>query len=441
MNPPSLTYPLNPVDFVLLVTHESLRQRGYCGLSVMVVVEAEGELDPRAVSEAARELGRTYPALSARLRCSAVLRRPRWVIDPAARPEEAVAYEHVRTEAGRGEDVDPLSELLDEPVDIRRGPQVKLVHLDSGDGRHRLGLRWAHPLMDFEGGHLLLRSLSEIMEGRPPTLGCDPRAVFPPPFEPRSLHATMRKVWRERWRYVVCDRHHQPRIVKKPEGAPQRCRLALRTYDAERRRRFEELAKERTAPGPLRYSRAMIVALGRAYLKMATDRGRPRPHYIFPLPLPLSRSTARPGVHGNYVTIPWVIFEQSELEDWGRADAAAARQFAAYHEQRMDEATWLMYRAATRWPLPVLSWLMSHRRPRAAAGHTGYQFDDGVTRLGTARITNLAGAGPMNCHPGWMLGRTTYRDKMSLSISYFEDYFDTPSVGDFLDRLEEELFD
>ena len=76
-----------------------------------------------------------------------------------------------------------------------------------------------------------------------------------------------------------------------------------------------------------------------------------------------------------------------------------------------------------------------------AAGLTGYQFDDSVTHLGSAVVTNLAGAGPMNCHPGWMFGRTTFGDRMSLSLTYFEVYFDTPNVERFFDLMEQELIE
>ena len=84
--------------------------------------------------------------------------------------------------------------------------------------------------------------------------------------------------------------------------------------------------------------------------------------------------------------------------------------------------------------------LTVHRHARAAAVLTGYQCDDSVTHLGGAKITNLAGVGPPDCHPGWLLCRITFADTMSLSITYFEDYFDAPNVKEFFDLLEIELF-
>jgi hypothetical protein len=228
--------------------------------------------------------------------------------------------------------------------------------------------------------------------------------------------------------------------VKRLENASKRCRFVLRTYGPGQREEFESLAKARTAPGPLRYSRATLVGLARAYVAMATQRGRPREHYLFPFPLPLPRTGPRPGIHGNYVTIPWIIFAAADLADWATADATASRQFAEFFSKGRDQAEWCMYRGAARWPLGLTRLLTVHRRVRAAAALTGYQCDDSVTHLGEARITNLAGAGPPDCHPGWLLGRTSYGGTMSLSITYFEDYFDTPSVQEFFDRLEEELF-
>jgi hypothetical protein len=293
--------------------------------------------------------------------------------------------------------------------------------------------------MDIEGGHVLLKALHELLVGREPTLNSDPRAMFPDPFG-ENAYVAARRAWQGRLLYAQYTRFRQPRVVEKPHDAPQTCRLALRTHSAKQRQRFETLAKERTQPGPLRYSRAILVALGRAYHRMASKQGRPRSHYLFPQSVPAPRSGPPPGVCGNYVTVPWIAFAAEELADWATADAAAARQFRDYFEMHRDQAMWYMYRASSRWPLGLTRWLTTHRPPRGAAGFTGYQFDDSVTHLGTARVTNLAGAGPMNCHPGWMFGRTTFGDQMSLSITYFEDYFDTPNVGRFFDLMEEELF-
>lgn len=434
------TYPLNPADHVLLVTHESLQYRGYCGLNVMLIADLEGRLEPAELSEAVRELGRRYPALSAHIKFKPILNQPYWHIAEDAQLEDAVEYVYHRIDPQSDDGLTPLSHALNDRVDVRRGPQLRLVHVDFGDGRHRIGLRWEHALMDVEGAHRLLRCLHEIMSGMEPTLDPDPLAVLPPPFTPRFPKSILR-VWQGQWRYVACDCLQQPRIVGKPETTSQRCLFTLRSYDAEKRKQFEELAKARTSAGPLRYSRAMIVALGRTYLRMCTEKGRPRSHYMFPLPLPLNRNGPRPGVHGNYVTIPWIIFRTADLADWTTADAVAATQFREFFEKHRDEATWMMYKQAAAWHFGLTRWFTTHRKPRAAAGFTGYQFDDSVTRLGQAVITNLAGAGPMNCHPGWMLGRTTYGDRMSLSITYFEDYFDTPNVIEFFDLLEKELFD
>lgn len=435
----ALAYSLNPVDHVLLVTHESLRHRGYCGLSVMLIADLEGPLPSAELQRALRELGARYPALSAHIRYSPLLRRPYWRLVGFEPFEGAVEYEHHQLNPDRDSLLAPLNRAIDDPVDVHRGPQLRLVHVEMPGNRHRLALRWAHPLMDIEGGHALLGALHELLSGREPTLNPDPTSKFPEPFAAKFPAAQLR-AWQGRFLYASYDRLRQPRIVQRPEAAPQRCRLALRTYSGAQRARFEALAKERTAVGPLRYSRAILVALARAYHQTATRQGRPRSHYLFPQSLPLPRMGPRPGVCGNFVSIPWIVFAAGDLEDRAKADAVAARQFCDFFEKRRDQAMWYMYRASARWPFGVTRWLTTHRLPRAAAGFTGYQFDQSVTYLGSARVTNLSGAGPMNCHPGWMFGRTTFGDRMNLSITYFEDYFDTPNVERFLDLMEQELF-
>lgn len=434
-----LTYPLNPTDYVLLAMHESLQRRGYCGLNVMLIAELEGDLDPQELAHAVRALGHTYPALSAHLTLD-FLGRPRWRITEDARLEDAVEYLPTSTNGADNDGWAAFDETIDAPVNLRAGPQLRLVHVQLGGNRHRLGLRWAHPLMDFEGGHLLLRCLHELLTGQSPSLDPDPRAIHPPPYDP-SFPLSVWRTWCGQYLFRRVERIRQPRIVRRPEGATQRCRVIVRTYDPPRRARFEAAAKGRTSEGPLRYSRDFLISLARTYRAMATERGRPQALYAFPLPLPLPRPGQRPGVHGNYVTIPWFVFETDDLADRRRADAACARQFEKLARKPIQEANWMMYRTASTWPLRWTRWFIDHRKPRGAAGYTGYQFDDSFTRLGDARIVNLTGSGPIDCHPGWLVGRCSYAGNLSVSVTYFEDHIDTPSVHEFLDRLERELFE
>jgi len=100
-----------------------------------------------------------------------------------------------------------------------------------------------------------------------------------------------------------------------------------------------------------------------------------------------------------------------------------------------------MLRAKQRWPFSWVRFLVDHRAPRGAAGCTSFKFDDRVTRLGPAAVTNLAAVGPMNCHPGWIVADSTYQGRMSIALTYFEDYVDPASVREFLDRLEKEVWE
>lgn len=434
-----MTYPLSPVDYALLVKHESLQRRGYCGLSVMIAAELDGALGSNELRAAVGKLGEQYPALSAHIRYAGKLRRPAWRIESTGAGQPAIEYAH-HPRDDNADGVTALDSAIDDPVNVHEGTQLRLVHIELPGARHVVALRWAHPLMDMEGGHLLLGALDAILKGQEPSLDNDPRVVFPPAYQASTLSA-WRSAWRGCWIYKKYDAVHQPRLIQKPENAPKRCRILVRHYTSEQRAQFEAKAKTRLAPGPLLYSRAMIVALGRAYRAMAEEKGRPRPRYLFPMPLPLPRQGPRPGVHGNHVTIAWILFDSDDLSDWSRADRVASDQFRRHFDEGHAEAEWFMMRAASRWPFGFMNYLTSHRRHRAAAGFTGYQFDDSVTTLGNARIVRLFGAGPMDCHPGWMLGRTTYNGMMSLSVTYFEDYLDTAGVNEFLDRLERELFD
>jgi hypothetical protein len=435
---PGVQYPLNPIDLVLLATHESLRSRGYCGLSVMLIADIEGPLPSGPLRDAVQRLGRLYPALSARIRFTPILRRVRWSVAPNAIGEEQVTYEHHSAGPGDPNVDEPLRRAMDEPVDLARGPSLRVVHVQLADDRHRVGLRWAHPLMDLEGAHLLLRELDRLMRGEPPILDRDPRAVFPRPFPWRFPNSFVR-VWQGRALHVYQDSFRQPRVVARPENATQRVNFLLRRYDVDARRRFEAFAREHTTAGPMRYSRAVMIGLARVYVAMATERGRPRDHYLFSHALPLPRPGPRPGVHGNHVTIPWLVLPAGCVGDWGRADEEVARQFVEYHAKSRDQAMWEMSRATAAWPFPLARFMARHRIPRGAVSCTGYRFDDTVERIGDAAITNLTAAGPPNCHPGWIVAYTTFKDSMSLALTFFEDYVDPTSAVEILDRVEDEI--
>lgn len=431
-------YALNPLDNVLLATHESLRQRGYCGLTVVLIADVEGVLDPQTVAAALRRVGRDYPALSARIEYTPTWGRAHWRIEPDADLASAIEYEVHDAEASGADPDKAIRAALDESLDPTAGPQVKLVHVRLGSDRHRLGLRWPHHLMDLEGAHRLLGELHRALAGLPPDLGQDPAAAPPAPFAapfPLSIY----RVWQGRRRHRRLCATHQPRLIPKPEHERKRACFRLRCYDAGFRERFEAVARERASPGPMRYSRALLLAVARTYLEMCREGGRPRSHYLFPHVASWPRLGPRPGLHGNFVTIPWFGFTAAELMSWPAADAALCRQLADYRRKHEAAAEWYMYRASQRWPFFWLRSLVMHQRPRGAAGFTSFRFDDSVTRLGDAPITKLAVAGTVDAHPGWIVGNSTHGRTMSVVLSYFQDFLDDTSATEFLDRLERRL--
>ncbi len=436
--PRAVSYFPNAVDNVLLASHEALRRRGYCGLPVMLLADVSGTLPPTEMADAVRELGLRYPALSAHIRCTSILRRAQWHIPPDAALEKAVEYDHHSFADARLEPWEPFRRTLNDAIDPCRGPQLRLVHVDLGEGRHRLGLRWAHPLMDLEGGHLLLGELDAILRDGPPTLGQDPCEMHQRPFK-WSFPKSPLRLWQGRIDYLKQERAYQPRIARRPACQDKRCNFLVLQFNAAQRKAFESTSKQRCTPGPMLYARAVMVGVARTYVLMASEDGRQRDRYLFSLAVPVPRGEKRPGVHGNYVTKPWIDLRASDVEDWSTADAAVARQFGAYVAKSHDEAMYEMCRATLRWPLAWTRRLITHRHPRGAVCTTGYRFGADQLALGQARITNVYAAGPVYCHPGWIVGLTMYCDLMTISVSFFEDYVDVATASTFLDRLEGEI--
>jgi hypothetical protein len=312
------------------------------------------------------------------------------------------------------------------------------VHVNAGAQRHRLALIWGHYLMDLEGGYALLSELDAMLRGQEPVFRRDPLATPLRPYR-RWFPKSWWRLWQGRLRHLGLCLVHQPRIVEKPKERPKLANFELRRYDAAFRRRFEAVARARTAPGPMRYSRGCLIAAARTYLDMCLERGRPRERYVFMQVMRLPQHGPRLQLHGNYVSIPWVSFRRASLTNWAAADAAAFRQLHDHSQNGRAEANWEMLLATARWPFPLARYFATHRMPRSAAGFSSFRFGEHVTRLGRARITNLVQVVTMNCHPGWILSESTFRDGMSVSIGYFENFVDPASVSEFLDRLEAKL--
>jgi hypothetical protein len=133
--------------------------------------------------------------------------------------------------------------------------------------------------------------------------------------------------------------------------------------------------------------------------------------------------------------VPWYAFSAAELASWSRADASLLRQMEDMTRRRRDEAQWLMLRALARWPFPLARYMARHRHPRGAFSHTSYRFGAALLGLGRAVITDLAAVGTVNCHPGWIVSDTTYRDRMNLTFTFFEDFIDLASMQEFRARL------
>lgn len=432
----AIEYPLDPTDAVLLATHETMRARGYCGLNIMLIADVEGPLETASVAAAAQRVGECYPALSARIRQSAVLGRALWRIAPGANLGSAIEFE---TSPARDADVEaPFRAALADAIDPSHGPQVKLIHVQIDERRHRLALRWPHYLMDTEGASCLLHELDCALRGAPPVLGRDPRAVPAAPFRARWPRSMLR-AWQSRARFVRFCFERQPRMVPKPDMESRLPNYRVRNLPAEFRQRMQEAARRRATPGPMLYTRWMLGAMARTYYDICTQRGRPREAYLFSSVMSLPREGPRPGVHGTHVTVPWLRFRPRELISAAAADAVITRQLLRDHAARGAEADWCNARAIRWWPFPVVKRLMRHRLPPGAGCMSAYRFGEAITTLGDARITNLVNLGTAPGHPGWILLYNTYGVEMSIALTFFEDFLDRASVDEFLDRLESRL--
>lgn len=429
-------FPLNAADRLLLELHLSLQERGYCGLNVLLVADLDGPLDPEALRKAADRVGQAFPSLSARISYSPFWPRARHELNHAANPNRLNAFEHrylAETEAGAAA---ALQSLLNHRFDVTRGPHVLLLHLQTAPTRHKLALLWSHHLMDLEGAHRLLIELDNAMSSRPPALSPDLDLTPPPPMP----YFCFRRHYLN-WRAMISRVRHAiispQRPVKSPPSSDRSAGFVVREFTAAETRRFEHLAKQRVSPGPMRYTRYFLAAAARACVE-APPTGRPTPAgvQLFSHVEPLRHHGPRRGIHGNYLTIPWFKVHDADTRTWAAVDAALSPQVIEYRIDGHVEADWCGMSDLAFYPGPVMRRLMRRRAPRAVASLTSFRFGDAPENLGDARITNLTCAGTMSRDPGIMIARSTFADRMSMSVSYFADYVSRNRAADFLRALE-----
>ena len=298
---------LNGPDFLMLGFDRELRRHGFAGNTCQIILKLGADISPDALNRRLAQLTASHPILNAR---PAGCVWPKWKLP--SRPQAPQVRLH------RG----PFSprELLNDPLDARRGQLMRFDVSDDSDGRPLLTFTWLHALMDAPGAEHFLACVGNEDLALPSTPAPAPRPQ--PPLRERAKLA---------WKYI----HHLDELCKTP---PQTIGVRYPSAPAELRHRVEVFDATDTAR--IRANASQLAGLlGDAQFHAATalcelHRLRARlgctsPSYVLPLAVGLRAKGSIQPVFRNELTMLMLQLLPPQLDSTAVAIAALKQQLEA----------------------------------------------------------------------------------------------------------------
>jgi hypothetical protein len=438
---------LNPGDCCFAAFDRDLKERGYIGSYMMVVLEAAGPLDPAKVSVALQRAMDAHPIVSSRLRISRLRAWPYWQHDGAtARPK----YRH-HDLSGRSDWLAAAEELSQEHLspglDSSRSPQVSVEHYQGPDERHRLYFFCPHALMDGEGLQLFVQEVDRLGNNASPA---GPAKVL-------ADHETADPLadygWWRRFKLVSNVLRHTERLPPIQEKlledslpdrpvCSRRLRYIHRPWSPDMVAQLQRNARKTAPAGPSLYARYVAGCVLRAVYRLYQEYGLKLPYCAVPFPIRVPRIERRP-VPGNYLVSARLTVPADRLAD-SRAVAEDVRdQVFKFHARGMELSSWSFLR--------LTSQLRSGQYRRLAQAVvrnqtvlTGFTFaaevDPPLHSFLGASVVNLWGGGVASIPPGWNPCFNKFRDRMNFTLSWPEAMFPEPVVKRYVELIEEEVF-
>ncbi len=295
---------LNGPDYLMLGFDRELRRHGFAGNTCQIVLKLGSTISPDALNCRLAELTTQHPILSAR---PAGCIWPKWKLPSVPRAPQ------VRAHRGKS----PSRELLNEPLDARRGQLMRFDLCDEPDGCQTLTFTWLHALMDAPGAEHFLACIGNEDMALPSSPVAAPRPE--PPLRERAKLA---------WKYI----HHLDELCK---AAPKSIGVRHASAPAELRHRAETFDAADTAR--IRANASQLAGLlGDAQFHAATalcelHRLRARlgcasPSYVLPLAVGLRAKGSIHPVFSNELTMLMMQLLPPQLDSTPVAIAALKQQ-------------------------------------------------------------------------------------------------------------------
>ncbi len=295
---------LNGPDYLMLGFDRELRRHGFAGNTCQIILKLGTAISAGALNHRLAELTASHPILNAR---PAGCIWPKWKLPSMPQPPQ------VRLHRG------PISsrELLNHPLEARRGQLMRFDLSNEPDGRQLLTFTWLHALMDAPGAeHFLACVGNEDM-----TLPSPPAAI-PRPQPPLRERAKLA------WKYI----HHLDELCKAPPksigvrhpSALAELRHRVETFDTADTARIRANASQLAGLlGDAQFhAAAALIELHRLRARL----GCASPSYVLPLAVGLRAKGSIHPVYSNELTMLMLQLLPPQLDSTAVAIAALKQQ-------------------------------------------------------------------------------------------------------------------
>jgi hypothetical protein len=441
------TYRLNPCDCLFAAFDHRLKQLGYRGSRMMLVLDLEGTLDRARLVRGLERAMEAHPWTMGRLWISRLRAWPYWRYE--GRPV-APAFTHydLTCEADWSGKLEPLTEAFfgSGPVD-GAPPQVRLAHLEGPDNHHRVCMVYPHALSDVEGAQHFLTEISRLAaekpEPRPGTLADDDERI-----DPLAGHGLVQRLRMLRDLKRVMPPWTKLGGISLLDSLParpvesRRERLLHRIWSGERMERLRENARKVAPSGPGLHSRYVAGCVLRANWRIHEEHGRKLPYFGTTFPVHVE-GIERRAVIGNFLVSATLAVGPDRIADRRAVAEDIARQFTAFHDQRQDLWYWsLLWMSGElrTWQYRMFMDWASRSQP-FASGYSFYgEIDPPIREFAGARVTNFWVPALISVPPGWNPLFCRSGDQINFMVVWPEGSFPEAVVHRYADVIEDEVF-
>jgi len=296
---------LNGPDFLMLGFDHELRRHGYAGNTCQMVLELGGALSPGTLTRRLAEVTAQHPILNAR---PGGWLWPHWKIPVTPNPPQ------VRRHQG----IVASRQLLNKPLDARRGELMRFDLCDRADGGQTLTFTWQHALMDAPGAEHFLALVAHENSVLPPipTISA-PRAKQP-------LRARLKLAWKYLHHLdTLCQTAPKSIGIRHPD-APAELLHRVETFDAAETARIRANATQLAGLlGDAQFHAATALC---ELHRLRARLGCPSPSYVLPLAVGLRAKGSVHPVFSNELTMLMLQLLPPQLDSTATAIAVLKQQ-------------------------------------------------------------------------------------------------------------------